>query len=251
MRRSDLPAAKPGLILKAPRCGVDVGAMTTVCAGEAHVLLPPRRLGALLQRTRIQAGWSVDDVVAALRGRVEGAALAAIEAGERFADDRLVRMLAALYGVTVEALVPQRARLVIDPDEGVLRTGRHEAALGADRAPRDVLVRYLAFVYAMRGFKPGRFLVPRADDLEVLGAYLQRSPDEVRRELEDLMANARDEVADLSSSFRSRAVLPGVGFLVGLSAVGALLLVAGPDEAGVHAGATVGRPAAPLTATLA
>jgi hypothetical protein len=213
--------------------------MTTLCVGSPLALLPPRRLGALLQQTRTAAGWTPDDVVGAMRGRLDVNELAAVEAGEQFADDNLVRLLAALYGVALEAIVPQRARLVIDPDEGVLHVGSRRVLLGPTVTPREVLVRYLALVYTMRGIKPGRFLVPRAADLDVLGTYLDRDPDSLRRELEDLMASSRDELTGQSSTLRARAVLPGVGLMVGLSAIGALLLIGGGDDAPPTANRTV------------
>jgi hypothetical protein len=226
-------------VLKERAIRVDVRVMTTLCVGSPLALLPPRRLGALLQQTRTNAGWTPADVVAAIRGRLNVHELAAVEAGEQFADDNLVRLLAALYGVALEAIVPQRAKLVIDPDEGVLQIGARRVLLAPTATPREVLMRYLALVYTMRGIKPGRFLVPRVADLEVLGTYLDRTPDGLRRDLEDLMASAREELTGTSSTLRARAVLPGVGLLVGLSAVGALLLIGGGDDALPAAGRTV------------
>ena len=45
----------------------------------------------------------------------------AVESGVASLDEPTVRWLAALYEMKVEQLVPQRARLVIDLDEGSVR----------------------------------------------------------------------------------------------------------------------------------
>ena len=86
------------------------------------------------------------------------------------------------------------------------------------------MIRYLALVYEMRNVRTGHLIVPRSNDLRVLGALFDRTPTEVRLRLETLMRRDRDQIADVRDRLRERLTVPSIGMLVGLTRIGALLL---------------------------
>src|SRR5437762_2794139 len=102
------------------------------------LLVPPVRLGRILHDARVGAGESIDGLVRRCGLAYEGDFFAAVESGKEDLDETMVRWLAALYEVKVEHLVPQRARLVIDLNEGSVAIGSHTGFL-AEQQPNDVL----------------------------------------------------------------------------------------------------------------
>ena len=228
------------VFLKATVRETDDKSMTTLSAAQPIGLLPPRGLGTLLRNSRLAAHLTPDDVSAALGHRLSSQEVAAHEQGTVVLADDDVRLLASLYGLRLDAIWPQRARLVIDRSEGVLSLGPHTERISENFNAEEVLIRYLALVYLLRGLKPGRFLVPRADDLIVLGDVLETTTNGVRRDLEGLMSGARTEIAGTSRLFGRRLAAPGLGLLVALTSASALLFM--PSGPRADHGAAFGTP---------
>ena len=197
--------------------------MTTLSADPSLGLLPPRRLGVLLRDARCARGFSVGEVSATLGHRVTELQLLAHEEGVRLMDDDDVRIVASLYDLRLDALFPQRCHLQIDREEGLLMVGGLAEPIPSGRD--QVLIRYLSLVYLLRGVKPGRFFVPRKTDLNVLSELFETSADGVRRDLEAVMSGAREEITGISRVLSRRLAAPGLGLLVALTSVGALLMV--------------------------
>ena len=112
-------------------------------------LVPPRRLGGLLRETRLGAGLELEDLTG--RCGLTVVELGDIEHGRAPLTEELLARVAGAYGVQGMDLVPARAQLVIDLDEGLLAADRSEVALPGD-APDAVLARYLALVPYIRGY---------------------------------------------------------------------------------------------------
>ena len=86
-------------------------------SSETATLVPPRGLGNLLRDARLDAGAELEDVAARAQG-LSVVDLDDIEHGRRMVDDPTIEQLSALYGVSRDTLIPARARLVIDLDQG-------------------------------------------------------------------------------------------------------------------------------------
>lgn len=190
-------------------------------------LVPPRRLGALLSEARSTRGLTLEDVVDRSAGTFGLARLASVERGTVHVSDAEVARLASMYGLTATNLVPARSKLIVDLDEGLLGVdGRRSTPLGtADR--HEVLVRYLAMVHSMRQIPPGTPVPLRLDDLDVLGRALSIDADDLRVNLESLMADPDHAVGERLAGLRAKVLLPVAGILVAFCAVGALVLVQG------------------------
>jgi hypothetical protein len=79
----------------------------------------------------------------------------------------------------------------------------------------------------MRGLEPGRELLLRDDDLEVLAEALERNIREIEGRLCELMLPGA--ASPWFSRLRHRLAVPAAGILVGLTTVGTLVLVQFPD----------------------
>jgi transcriptional regulator with XRE-family HTH domain len=186
-------------------------------------LIPPRRLGILLQQRRRAFDLTIDDMARRSGGRLLVSDLDSIERGLRPIDDEMAAAVARLYRVEAGTIAPQRSRLVIDVNEGVLYVGDTTGELPAQATPQLVLGRYLALVQLLRAWTPGRPLPLRTDDLAVLGDSLGLSSDTVERQLLDLLE--RGHSVEGLARLRRRLVIPAAGLLVGTTVVGALVLV--------------------------
>lgn len=197
--------------------------MALVTAGTDLGLIPPRRLGALLERARVDAHWDHLEVSVASGGRFTANDLRAVEAGKLQLDDERVRLLTEIYGIAVETLVPQRSELVIDRAERI-----ESVPSTRDETDRQVLLRYLALVYHLRNTPPGRPIVLRSRDIDVLAEFLVATPESVRDVLVRMMDVSRKELVQVLKAMSGRPSLPGLGLLVALTDQGALLLVRRP-----------------------
>ena len=186
------------------------------------LLVPPVRLGRILHDARTAAGESIDALVKRCGYAYEGEFFSSVESGEVELDEPTVRWLAALYDMRVEQLVPQRARLVIDLNEGSVAMGPLFGRL-FDTHPDDVLAKYLALVLELRGVAPGAALKIRDLDLDVLATALTLKQRDVQRRLHSLMRGDPEPVDGARRRLRSRVVVPMAGILVAFTAVGALL----------------------------
>lgn len=190
-------------------------------------LVPPHRLGALLTRRRNALGLTVEEVASELTLPVSADELRAIEQGQRpLSDDQVNRLLEA-YQAGAEALVPGRAELRIDLPDGRLSAGDQVVDVAHDAEVDDVLGRYLTLLYLLRDLEPGAPLSLRGGDLDVLAGALERAVTEVEERLFTLMAPA--PLASWYARLRHRIAVPAAGVLVGLTAVGSLVLVEFPD----------------------
>jgi hypothetical protein len=152
----------------------------------------------------------------------------AVESGAASLDESTVRWLAALYETKVEQLVPQRARLVIDLNEGSVAIGALSGYV-VDPQPDEVLAKYLALVIELRGLTPGAPLKIRDLDLDVLATALALRPRDVQQRLHSLMRGDPEPIDGARRRLRSRVVVPMAGILVAVTAVGALLFERASD----------------------
>ena len=192
------------------------------------LLVPPVRLGRILHDTRVASGESIDALVRRCGLAYDSEFFTAVESGEAPLDEPTVRWLAALYDMRVEQLVPQRARLVIDLNEGSVAMGPLAGYL-VDPQPDDVLAKYLALVIELRGLAPGAPLKIRDLDLDVLAKALTMRPRDVQQRLHTLMRGDPEPIDGARRRLRSRVVVPMAGILVAFTAVGALLFERATD----------------------
>ncbi len=211
---------------------------------EGSVLVPPRRLGALLRQARTAAGLELGELAGVADLSISD--LDEVEHGHRVIDDELLSRLIVLYGVEDAGLVPQRSQLVIDLDEGRVEVHHHRsvaAGLPETAAPDAILARYLALVERLRELPLGTPLALRDLDLDVLSTALQLDSHEVEHRLHRLMAD-EETIEHDQRRIRRRLLLPLVGVVIAATAVGTLLLVAedDPSPAPTPAGSVVVEP---------
>lgn len=187
------------------------------------VLVPPRRLGALLRESRVAAGEDLGDV-ASRSERLTVGDLDDLEHGRRTLDDALLREVVDMYGVEVTELLPGRSSLTIDLDEGLISVGASHVMLDAEPGPDVVLVRYLALVHRLRGLPVGTPLQIRDLDIGVLATALELDDDEIERRLQEFMAEC-EPVKATERDLRRRLLVPLAGVVVASTAVGVLVLV--------------------------
>lgn len=194
-------------------------------------LVPPRRLGALLSERRRRDRRSLEDVAAS--SPFTAAELVELEAGDRRLDDVVVTALLAAYDVEPDALVPSRVELVVDVDEGRIVAGSRSRSVDAPTAD-EVLASYLSLVWTMRDAEPGAPLVLRDADVDVLSRALGLPRTVVADRLHGLMAEPAGDVHHRVGGLRGRVLVPLVGAVVAVTAIGTLVLVSRSDE---HRGA--------------
>lgn len=192
-------------------------------------LVPPRRFGALLSDRRRTEGIELAEVAARSNGRFDVRQLDAIERGRVELSDDLIAAVSALYSVESGPVVPHRSQLVIDLRGPELRVGQTVAPLPGESTADELLGRYLSLLYLLRNREPGTSLPLRTADLETLSDALAVTVGDVRSRLSGLMV--QPEVAARAGRFRARLVVPAVGLLVGVTAVGSLILVTSDDPA--------------------
>ena len=209
-------------------------------------LVPPRRLGSLLSEARVSRGYSLEDAASRLGGRLSSVALLEAETGHRRLEDRDLAAVAELYGIETSDLVPARSELVIDLNEGTISAGKDGAKISvvADAEEREqVLARYLTLVYSMRRTPPGTSIPLRVGDLVVLADTLGVSVEEVSSELRSMMtpeAAAARLVERRHRGLRGRVLVPAIGVVVAVTAVGTLILVPQGTTATADAGTRTG-----------
>ncbi len=192
-----------------------------------YSLVPPTRLGSLLADQRGQSGISLDDLAGATGLGLSGAELLRIERGKvALTDDQVNRLLEA-YGVSPGDVVPERSELVLDLTQGAVSVGERARTLPENASVDEVLNRYLSLLYLMRDLEPGGRLALRDNDLAVLSTGLQRTISEVEQRLFALMVPEANEA--WYRRLQHRITVPAAGLLVGLTAVGSLVIVQFPD----------------------
>jgi hypothetical protein len=181
-------------------------------------------LGSLLRESRVAAGEELADV-AARSGHLTAVDLDELEQGARAVDDEMLAEVVDIYGVDGIDLVPQRSRLLIDLDEGLISVDTTQIVVEGPAEPDAVLVRYLALVHRLRGQAVGTKLKIRELDVGVLATALELDDNEIERRLHQLMGD-REAVRVSERGLRRRLLVPMAGVVVAVTAVGVLLLVA-------------------------
>ncbi len=195
-----------------------------------ELLVPPRRLGRLLAQARVAHGFSLEDVCEELDGRFTEVDVLEIETGRRPMTDQELQFLAELYEVETSTMVPGRSELEIDVEDGLLQAGGSSIDVSPQAERREILSKYLALVYSMRGQEPGSSVTLRLNDLDVLAEALASQRRSVEDELVDLMVATPEPVRKRFRMLRGRLLVPVVGVLVAATAGGTLVLVQSKDS---------------------
>jgi hypothetical protein len=193
-------------------------------------LVPPHRLGVLLQQRRTELGRSIEDVAATPGSTFSVPQLRQIEAGGAQLSDSRVNQLLEVYRAEGQPVVPARFGLEIDLTEGRLSAGRNRVSLPAtvDAGSLDeTLGRYLTLLYLLRGAEPGTRIDLRDRDLGVLSTSLEEAVTDIERRLVALMVDRG--VDPWFTRLRHKLAVPAAGIFVGLTAVGGLVLVQFPS----------------------
>jgi transcriptional regulator with XRE-family HTH domain len=206
-----------------PRKVVEVCVVTTLANDLG--LIPPARLGPMLMQARMARSIGVSDLAQQLSAEFSPQEIRLLESGRLAATDTQLRSIFGVLGIEIDELIPTRVRLEIDRSQGRLVAGSSVTRVLPNATDAELLARYLSIIYSLRRVRPGTFLVPRTDDLEVFAEAFDQTAANVRLQLEHLMRHERDHLRLGVRALAGRAVLPGLGLFVGMTAIGALLLV--------------------------
>lgn len=198
--------------------------MSLTLATPSDTLVPPARLATALIEARYRNGLDLAQIEIAAAGRFSMGDLRQIEAGSVSLSDTELRTIARIYKVDLGTVAPGRSTLEIDRSEGLLMMGGSSKKFLPDDDDRKIMLRYLALVYKMRDTKPGSPIGPRDNDLIVLADVFDCSVNQVRNQFEHLTSTAVREIQSFHGTLGWRKILPGIGVLVALTAVGGLLL---------------------------
>jgi hypothetical protein len=208
-------------------------------ATPTELLVPPRRLGQLLSTARVEGGYSLDEAAAAMGPGWSSLALLEIETGHRPVADQELASLTGLYGIETSTLIPARSHLVVDLDERSIEVGERSSTLDGEVVDRhEVLSRYLSMVYAMRDVPPGRAVPLRLPDLEILSGVLGTPRRQVEDELRSLMTTDTAALGQRTRNLKGRLLVPVIGVVVAVTALGTLLLI--NDDSGTDVTTTAG-----------
>lgn len=116
----------------------------------------------------------------------------------------------------------ERSPLVLDLAGGVMGSGVVEISTVGLDSPDQILARYLAFVYHLRGLPVGARVDFRGLDLEVLSEVLSLDVDVVVSRLELLIAE-ESSVRVEAKRRRWRFLPAGVGVVLGVCAAGVVV----------------------------
>lgn len=213
--------------------------MSLSLSSPLETLVPPARLASLLIEARTSSGRELNDIELAAEGRFSMGDLRQIEAGSVTLSDNELRTIARIYNIDLSTVAPGRSVLEIDRSEGLLIVGGNSKRFLPDDDDRKIMLRYLALVYKMRDTKPGAPLGPRDNDLAVLAEVFGCSVLDVRDQFDHLTTTAVREIQSFHGSLGWRKILPGIGVLVAITAMGGLLLTQQHSPSPVRAAAPV------------
>lgn len=192
-------------------------------------LLPATRVGTLLAEHRTATGRSLEDV--ASTSAFSAADLAAFEAGDSSLDGEELEAILIAYGMQADDLVPERAQVVVDLDRGELLVAERAATLdGTAPTADEILAAYLSLVYTLRHAAPGTPLVMRQFDVSVLARSLRLAEPDVQARLEGLMLAPTTEIGVLHRRLTRKLVVPLVGAVVVVGALGTVLVLRADDR---------------------
>lgn len=192
-------------------------------------LVPPARLAALMVERRSERGLDVVDMARLSNGAFSVSYLQDAERGRIELDEQIVSNLVGLYQLHAGPVVPERHELIIDIDRQEISVGGRSVEFDSLHSS-DVLTRYVSLLCALRAQDAGSSLTLRYGDLEVLSECLGRSHEDLRTEIGQLIA-APESVTNAKQVSRAQIVL-GAGLLVGITALGTLVLVGGRADPG-------------------
>jgi hypothetical protein len=162
------------------------------------------RFAALSRTTRRRSRRSLRAVARSGGGRWSRADLKAVEAGSMPLDDDRVESLALLYGLDVEAVLPERT---------VPRVSESEVVIGGIAVPYDasdpdsLYVAYLELVRELRSEQREAIVHIRRSDVETLAAAVADSEEAVISRLGALMGVTRSQQRALVLMLASGAVI--------------------------------------------
>ena len=208
--------------------------MNTLDITTTDTLVPPVRLGALLVQKRNSAGFNIKTMADVSNGAFTATDLELVEQGLVSLTDDDMRSVATLYGLDLRELSSNRAMLEIDRNERRVSIGEATEPFRPGDDDHEIMIRYLALVYRVRDAKPGQVLPARAGDLTVLADVFGTSPEQVRATLEQMMTDSVRELEQRHSLLRRRVIVPAIGALVALTAVGGIILTNRPAIATPH-----------------
>ena len=200
-------------------------------ASEAS-LVPPQRFGQLLVEHRTSSGLSIAEVVERTPVLPDTQTVKDLEAGRFQLTDPELESVVGAYSIELTELVPQRSELVIDLNGRTLAIDRHEVAFSgsASTMSEEVLTRYLSKVRALRSLPEDAEVSLRTRDLGPLSTALVLPVDEIRFQLDELMADRPGELRSLAARLAGRPLIPSLGIMVSATAIG-VLLFASPTSA--------------------
>lgn len=189
-------------------------------------LVPPARLAALLSSTRSEIGLDLVDLSRRSNGIFSPSDLEAFERGRRPLDEPTIATLIDLYQLDAGPIVPGRNELVLDLVEHSIQVGDWWTSFDSPVVD-DVLERYVALVHLMRGNTGNESLVLRTADLDVLSQSLEEPAGTIRARIESLIDS--QSLPRRRRLLQSMTAVAGAGILVGVTAIGAIVLVNGGE----------------------
>jgi transcriptional regulator with XRE-family HTH domain len=150
------------------------------------------QVGDRLRRVRIQKGLSLHDVELQSQSEFKASVLGAYERGERSISVNRLQRLAQFYAVRVDGLLPRggpepsgsAAWAATLPDEGLCLD--LETLANREEPEARTLEQFVAILQMQRGDYEGKMLTIRREDVRVLAAVLDRSPEELLERLTEL-----------------------------------------------------------------
>ena len=150
------------------------------------------QVGDRLRKVRVQKGLSLHDVELQSQNEFKASVLGAYERGERSISVNRLQRLAQFYGVRVDGLLPRvgpepsgsAAWAATLPDEGLCLD--LETLADRDEPEARTLDQFVTILQVQRGDYEGKMLTIRREDVRVLAAVLDRSPEELLERLTEL-----------------------------------------------------------------
>ncbi len=161
-------------------------------AREVGKVTYAEQVGERLRNVRLQKELSLHDVEVRSSGEFKASVLGAYERGERGISVNRLQRLAMFYVVPVDSLLPRlgleptgaAAWALALPDEGLCID--LEALKGCGEPEGRALEQFVSLLQMQRGDFNGKMLTIRRDDVRVLAAVLDRSPQELIERLSEL-----------------------------------------------------------------
>jgi transcriptional regulator with XRE-family HTH domain len=150
------------------------------------------QVGERLRKVRVQKGLSLHDVELQSQSEFKASVLGAYERGERSISVNRLQRLAQFYAVRIDGLLPRggpepsgsAAWAATLPDEGLCLD--LETLADRDEPEARALEQFVTILQMQRGDYEGKMLTIRREDVRVLAAVLDRSPEELLERLTEL-----------------------------------------------------------------